>query len=265
VSEIKEVALTESRTLRDQYAGRTDVLDKVKALALLPDGIHVDIPMVAAYFEVTVDAIEKIVQRHREELEGNGLNVLRGEDYRRFAADNLSAASPRARSITLFNRRTLLNAGQLLTGSPIAKAVREYLLDVEEAATPEMRHEAIITRAKGQAEVLRVLDGIVDARWLEAKAREVAARALGEEPDQDPATRPLTVGDYLSDQGMAAAAARKLAPTFGKKLKAAYVRRHGEIPRTAPRFVDGAQRDVAVYTEADRDLFDAVWAEIGGA
>lgn len=125
--------------------------------------------------------------------------------------------------------------------------------------------DAIAKTADLQMSVLSRMSGIVDARWLEAKAREVAARALGEEPEQDPAARVLTVGDYLGDQGMTATAARKLAPTFGKKLKAAYVRRHGEIPRTAPRFVDGAQRDVAVYTETDRDLFDAVWSEIGGA
>lgn len=125
--------------------------------------------------------------------------------------------------------------------------------------------DAIAKTAEIQMSVLSRMSGIVDARWLEGKAREVAARALGEEPEQDPATRVLTVSDYLGDQDMGAAAVRKLAPTFGKKLKAAYVRRHGEIPRTAPRFIDGAQRDVAVYTEADRDLFDAVWSEIGGA
>lgn len=125
--------------------------------------------------------------------------------------------------------------------------------------------DAIAETARKQMDVLRLMPGLVDPRWLEAKAREVAARALGEEPEQDPATRVLTVSDYLADQGVTAKAMRKLAGNFGKKLKAAYVRRHGEIPRTAPRFVDGAQRDVAVYTEADRDLFDAVWSEIGGA
>lgn len=125
--------------------------------------------------------------------------------------------------------------------------------------------DAIAKTAGLQMSVLSRMSGIVDPRWLEGKAREVAARALGEEPEQDPATRVLTVSDYLGDQDMGAAAVRKLAPTFGKRLKAAYVRRHGEIPRTAPRFIDGAQRDVAVYTVADRDLFDAVWSEIGGA
>lgn len=124
---------------------------------------------------------------------------------------------------------------------------------------------AIIDRAKRQAEVLRVLEGIVDATWLEAKARHLAARALGEEPEDDPGKRLLTVGEYLEDQGVAAAEARKLAPKFGKRLKAAYIRRKGEPPGASRRFVDGAQREVAVYTEADRALFDEVWAELGPA
>jgi hypothetical protein len=109
-----------------------------------------------------------------------------------------------------------------------------------------------------------MLDGIVDPRWLESKARHVAARALGEEPEEDPLARPITVGEFLGDQGVTTTAARKLSPTFGKKLKAAYIRRHGEEPGKAYRFIDGAQRPVAVYTEADRDLFEQVWAEIGG-
>ena len=59
-----------------------------------------------------------------------------------------------------------------------------------------------------------------------------------------------------------AAATRKLSSRFGRQLKAHYVRRHGQPPGTSRRFVSGAQRDVAVYTEADRDLFDAVWSDL---
>lgn len=119
--------------------------------------------------------------------------------------------------------------------------------------------------AERQMAVLRLGDGLVDSRWLESKIRHVMARALGEEPEDDPAGRPITVGEYLAERGMAAAAARKRSPQFGKKLKAAYLREHGDLPGTAPRHIDGALRDVAVYTEADRSLFDAVWSEIGGA
>lgn len=120
----------------------------------------------------------------------------------------------------------------------------------------------LAVRAETQMRVLRLMDGIVDGRWLEGKARELAARALGEEPDHDPAMRPLTVSDFLGDKGWGAAEVRRRAGTFGKRLKAAYVLEHGELPRIAPRFVDGAQRDVAVYTEADRPLFEDVFGRI---
>lgn len=36
-----EVALLESRALRVEQMGRVDVLDKVKSLVMLPDGIHI--------------------------------------------------------------------------------------------------------------------------------------------------------------------------------------------------------------------------------
>lgn len=125
--------------------------------------------------------------------------------------------------------------------------------------------DAIANTARLQADVLRALDGIVDRSWLESKARHLAARALGEEPEDDPARRPLTVGEYLVDRDVTAPAARKLASRFGKALKARYVEEHGQPPGTARRFVDGAQRDVLAYVEADRPLFDQVWQQIAVA
>lgn len=126
---------------------------------------------------------------------------------------------------------------------------------------------AIIDRAKSQAEVLRTLDGIVDRSWLEAKGRHLAARALGEEPELDPSQRPLTVGEYLQDQGVSGGALRSLSTRFGRQLKAAYRAEHGCDPAPVERFVDGALREVAGYTEADRPLFDQVWHSLtdGGA
>lgn len=149
----------------------------------------------------------------------------------------------------------------------VAEAIESYWTKggaINPRASREQLAE-IADLANRQMAVLRLMDGIVDPCWLESKARHVAAQALGEEPEEDPAARPITVGEFLDGQGVTATAARKLAPTFGKKLKAAYIRQHGEAPRTAPRFVDGAQRNVAVYTAADIDLFEQVWTEIGGA
>jgi hypothetical protein len=36
--------------------------------------------MVAAYFEVMVEVVRQLAKRHREELEVNGVAVLRGSD-----------------------------------------------------------------------------------------------------------------------------------------------------------------------------------------
>lgn len=132
-----ETALIESRALRDSVVGRTEVLDKVKAPALLPDGVHVTTQGVADYFAVHKDVIHKLRQRHTAELTENGLRTLRGSDLRRFEVDNLSTSNsgyPQGRAqLMLFTRRTVLNVAMLLRDSDIARRVRTYLLDAEEA------------------------------------------------------------------------------------------------------------------------------------
>ncbi|GLW68645.1 hypothetical protein Kpho02_09440 [Kitasatospora phosalacinea] len=75
-----EAALLESRTLRSGLCERTEVLDEVKALVLLPDGLYVTTRMVADYFEVHEPAIYSLLRRHRQELESNGFTVLRPVD-----------------------------------------------------------------------------------------------------------------------------------------------------------------------------------------
>lgn len=124
---------------------------------------------------------------------------------------------------------------------------------------------ALIAHAIGQARVLRELRGVVDGAWLDARGRHVAARALGEEPEVDPERRPLTVGEYLGDQGVSGAELRSLSPKLGVRVKGLYVGRYGRAPLKVDRFVDGALRKVYGYTEADRPLFDQAWAALSGA
>ncbi|MFF3496368.1 restriction endonuclease [Streptomyces sp. NPDC002795] len=132
---INETALIESKTLRDSVLERTDILDKVKALSLLPDGMHVTTAMAAAYFGVTAEAIRQLAKRHREELTTNGMVVLRGTDLRKFESDNMSLSlesNPQARrSLTVYSRRAILNVAMLLRDSDVARQVRAYLLDME--------------------------------------------------------------------------------------------------------------------------------------
>jgi hypothetical protein len=132
---INEAVLLESKTLRDSVLDRTDVLDRVKALSLLPDGVHVTTAMVATYFEVAETVINNLLSRHRQELESNGLRVLRGSDLREYQNLNMSFSSggypQRRSSLALWSRRAVLNIAMLLRESAIARQVRAYLLDME--------------------------------------------------------------------------------------------------------------------------------------
>ncbi|MFB7242454.1 restriction endonuclease [Streptomyces populi] len=126
---IDESVLLESRTLRESALERTEVLDRVKALSLLPDGTHVTTAMVATYFEVGLEAIKSLVKDHRTELETNGYRLLTGDELRSFK--NLSGIQSRTRSLALFSRRAVLNIAMLLRDSEVARQVRTYLLDTE--------------------------------------------------------------------------------------------------------------------------------------
>ncbi|MEU1454396.1 hypothetical protein [Streptomyces avermitilis] len=130
-----ELVLTESRTMRAQTIERTDALAKVKALAMLPDNLHVTTEMAAAYYEVDTQAIHSLVRRNRDELEQNGMHTLQGAELRAFKVETGGQGDHLfngARSLRLFTRRALLNVGQLLTESQVARQVREYLLNVEQ-------------------------------------------------------------------------------------------------------------------------------------
>ncbi|MFJ1913028.1 hypothetical protein ACIOGX_13960 [Streptomyces sp. NPDC088147] len=133
-----EGALLESRTMRDSVVGRVEALDKVKALRLLHDGVHIATEGVARYFEVSTDVIRQLTARHRAELSENGMHVLRGSDLREYQSDKMSLSSggegsypQRRSSLTLYTRRAVLNIAMLLRDSDIARCVRTYLLDAE--------------------------------------------------------------------------------------------------------------------------------------
>ncbi len=137
-----ESALLESRTLRDSVTGRVHALDKVKVLATLPDDLHVTTQMAAEYFEVELEAVKKVTQRHRAELTANGMVVLRGRELRTYQRDTMSLyvdnpeeSYPQAIThLTLLSRRAVLNLAMLLRDSDVARRIRTYLLDVEETA-----------------------------------------------------------------------------------------------------------------------------------
>ncbi|WP_433658083.1 phage antirepressor N-terminal domain-containing protein [Nocardia sp. CA-128927] len=115
-------------------------------------------------------------------------------------------------------------------------------------------------RAHMQMEVIRLADGIIDAKHLEAKARIVLASAMGEKPEIDPANVPLYVSDYLKAKGLASDMIAAKASGFGRRLKGLYVSEHGQAPQKFyQELPNGTVREVFAYTQNDRPLFDQVW------
>ncbi|MEV8095789.1 restriction endonuclease [Kitasatospora sp. NPDC085879] len=127
-----DAVLLESPTMRATVADRVEVLDRVRALQLLPDGVHVTTEGVAAYFGVLPTTVKAVVFDHREELAANGYRVMTGSELGCFK--ELSGIRSRARSLALFTRRTVLNVAMLLRDSETARQVRCHLLDVEQEA-----------------------------------------------------------------------------------------------------------------------------------
>lgn len=120
--------------------------------------------------------------------------------------------------------------------------------------------DVLANRARSQMDLIRLAQGIIDSKHLEAKARVVLARGLGETPDLDPASIPLYVSDYLKSKGLASDLIAAKASRFGRRLKGLYVAEHGDAPGKAFQDLpNGTVREVYAYTQADRGLFDQVW------
>ncbi len=145
-----------------------------------------------------------------------------------------------------------------------ATAIKGYWTEggtVNPRATEEQLSD-IVSKAEAHLRLFQLAKGLVDDDWLQAKARHALARALGEEPEVNPDDRPLSVGEFLEEQGVTGAKQRSIASTYGKRVLKLYRERHGgKSPEKVDRFVDGALRSVNGYTYRDRDLFVEAWRQ----
>lgn len=127
--------------------------------------------------------------------------------------------------------------------------------------TPNAEDPALV-RAKGLMELVALAKDVISPDYLETKARIVLARAMGDTPEIEASARPLYVQDYMREQGVSSDNIKSYAPTFGKYVKKAYKAERGVEP--GKRFDEtpsGQVREVCVYTEADRPIFDRAWSE----
>ena len=149
-----------SKELRASLVNRIEVLNKVKALLLLPGLSMVTISQAAAYFEVPVEAIQGCYRRHREELKSNGavsltpsqlqekligrdVQLAGGVATQTVCIDNMHYFEIPNRGCKFFTPRAMLNMAMLLQGSAVAQAIRNQLLNIVEDVKPMERVETI--------------------------------------------------------------------------------------------------------------------------
>lgn len=88
--------------------------------------------MVAEYYDVEERTIERILKANEEEIRNNGYNVLKGEELKEFRSRYVGDIDVAHKAVNLgvFDFRSFLNIGMLLTTSEKAQEVRSRILDI---------------------------------------------------------------------------------------------------------------------------------------
>lgn len=170
---ITSESMVDNHDLRNELIARTEVLDKVKKLLLIPEMNCMTIRQVADYYEVDIDTIKRCCRRNRTEIVGDGVanktpkvfkDLLTEQDVQLVQNrtnlviqidDNTRLEIPN-RGIKCFSKRAVLRIGMLLRDSKIAQEVRTQLLNIVEHTAeekPELLTQDIDDEEKLQAAI----------------------------------------------------------------------------------------------------------------
>lgn len=173
---ITSESMVDNHDIRNELIARTEVLDKVKKLLLIPEMNCMTIRQVADYYEVDIDTIKRCCQRNRTEIEGDGVatktptifkEILKGTSctVKNFEQqngklviqiDDNTRLEISNRGIKCFSKRAILRIGMLLRDSKIAQEVRTQLLNIVEPTAeekPELLTQDIDDEEKLQAAI----------------------------------------------------------------------------------------------------------------
>jgi hypothetical protein len=142
-------------------------------------------------------------------------------------------------------------------GGAINPAATDDQLDALEQQIEERR----IRRALGLVQLIAAMDDTIDPKWKRSRQLHHYAEAAGEIAAIPAEDRALLVDTYLRDRGLSKDERRSVRSSFGRRVSLAYEMQHGEKPKDSIGLVDGRERTVKSYTEADRPMFDKVWDE----
>ena len=167
-----ELMLVESKTMREQMVVSVseermdEIFNKIKGLVLLPDCTNVTTEMVASYYEVDSALIRYHIKNHKDELDSDGLKVLKGKELKEFKeflgvseSNLLTPEIKTSPSLTLIPRRAIMRLGMIIEKSEVAKQVRTYLLDVEGSTKVE---DKLIALTQDNNNIVSLLNDKVD-------------------------------------------------------------------------------------------------------
>lgn len=91
--------------------------------------------MVASYYEVDMRTISRYIEQHGEELSANGYEVLRGKKLKSFVQAIKNSGKDinvptKTTVLGVFDFRSFLDMGMLLSESERARAIRQLILDI---------------------------------------------------------------------------------------------------------------------------------------
>ena len=181
--------------------------------------------------------------------------------------------SGQGREMFMVDRRTLTMWLATIDTNRVAREARPTLEAFQNEAADaldryfhqggtEHQQKALMFDLRSQMELAQAAKGLIHDDFLEAKARIILARGMGETPQLDPTRKPLYVQDFLKSKGLSKKQLSAKAPMFGKRLKAAWTDAHGVVPQKVPvELPNGRVIEAYGYTEADRSLMQQVWGE----
>lgn len=150
---MNELSIVNDKHLRERCSERTEVLDKVKTLVLMPQLEMLTMQQMADYYEVSLDTVKSCYHRNKAEVDLDGAAKIPVKSMLSRLVQNAPAVSTRGYKvfklddntelrvpnggIMLFPKRAILRIGMLLRDSEIAKEVRTQLLNILENSTDE--------------------------------------------------------------------------------------------------------------------------------
>ncbi|MHC9554018.1 phage antirepressor N-terminal domain-containing protein [Corynebacterium diphtheriae] len=204
-------------------------------------------------------------------------NKLKGKSWATVLLIDTVGADGKQREMSMVDRRTLTMWLATIDTNRVNEAARPtleaYQLEAANALdayfhkggainprATEHQQKAMMFELRSQMELAQAAKGLIHDAFLEAKARIILARGMGETPELDPTTRPLYVQQFLKEKGLSKKQVGSKASGFGKRLKNRWTAVNGIEPKKAPiELTNGRIIEVYGYTEADRPLMEQVW------